>query len=147
MAKTLDIGDGKTLKIPERIKVVPPPEHAPPIKLTGEVGKITSTIYFYASQQGQLQAVEKDFLTLESSLFGTPVWTEWLGGSGAKTSVKLAILSKYVEGAELSPFMKELLPYFVEQKLLVRLLGSNLVVFFLSHNKVVVAKYKYRVFR
>lgn len=41
VAQTLDLGDGKTQKIYERIKVEPAPEHRPPIKLAGPVGKIT----------------------------------------------------------------------------------------------------------
>jgi len=74
VATTLDLGDGKTQKVYERIKVTPPPEHAPPLRLSGEVGKITSNIYFYASSNGQLDAVEKDFKTIESTLLGTKEW-------------------------------------------------------------------------
>lgn len=44
MAQTLDLGDGKTQKIFERIKVEPSPEHRPPIKLSGPVGKITRCV-------------------------------------------------------------------------------------------------------
>lgn len=44
VAQTLDLGDGKTQKIFERIKVEPTPEHRPPIKLSGPVGKITRCV-------------------------------------------------------------------------------------------------------
>ncbi len=127
MAQTLDLGDGKTQKIFERIKVEPSPEHRPPIKLAGPVGKITrcaawpgiagavggragdrwircvdesmptpatfilppthdistphhpptpknSNLYFYASMNGVLEAVEKDFHAIETGLLSTKDW-------------------------------------------------------------------------
>ena len=116
MAQTLDLGDGKTQKIFERIKVEPPPEHAPPLKLAGPVGKITSNLYFYASMNGVLDAVEKDFKVIEKDLIGTK---EWINSNGWTTTQKLELVNKFMAKATgLSNFTKELLPYFVEQKIL-----------------------------
>jgi ATP synthase F1 delta subunit len=115
VAQTLDLGDGKTQKIFERITVTPPPEHAPPIKLSGPVGKITSNIYFYASMNKCLDAVEKDFKTIESTLLNTK---EWLNSNGLTFEGKVTWIKGYTGKASLSPFTKQLLEYFVEQKLL-----------------------------
>ncbi|TFJ80013.1 hypothetical protein NSK_008571 [Nannochloropsis salina CCMP1776] len=116
VAQTLDLGDGKTQKIFERIKVEFPPEHCPPMRLSGPVGKITSNLYSYASMNGVLDAVEKDFHLVEKDLIGTK---EWLNSNGWTTTQKLEMVNKFMSKAgSLTPFTKELLPYFVEQKML-----------------------------
>ena len=86
------------------------------MKLAGPVGKITSNIYFYASMNGVLDAVEKDFKVIEKDLIGTK---EWLNSNGWTTTQKQELVSKFVAKAgSLSNFTKELLPYFVDQKIL-----------------------------
>jgi F0F1-type ATP synthase delta subunit len=86
------------------------------MKLAGPVGKITSNLYFYASMNGVLDAVEKDFKLIEKDLIGTK---EWLNSNGWTTTQKLELVNKFVAKAgSLSSFTKELLPYFVEQKIL-----------------------------
>jgi len=86
------------------------------MKLAGPVGKITSNLYFYASMNGVLDAVEKDFKLIEKDLIGTK---EWLNSNGWTTTQKLELVNKFVAKAgSLSSFTKELLPYFVEQKML-----------------------------
>lgn len=115
MAQTLDLGDGKTQKIYERIVVTPPPEHAPPLKLTGQVGRITMNVYFYASSRGVLDAVEADFKTIEVGLLNSK---EWKNSSGATSEEKLKLINDFFGKNKISDFTKELLPYFVEQKLI-----------------------------
>lgn len=114
----LDIGDGKTVEIPARMEVKANPEHEPPYRLSGEVGKITSTIFTFASKNGQLAAVEKDLKTIQETLFPSQDWVNTLGGAGGTKEEKLKVLDKYLKAKKMSKFTCELLPYFVEQKLL-----------------------------
>jgi len=117
-ATKLDLGDGKTIDIPARMDVKANPEHEPPYRLSGEVGKITSTIFTFASSKGELAVVEKDFKTIQDTLLPSPAWINTLGGAGGTKEEKLAVLSEFLKVKKMSPFTSNLLPYFVEQKLL-----------------------------
>jgi ATP synthase F1 delta subunit len=115
VVQKLDLGDGKTQNIYERIVVTPPPEHAPPIKLPGQVGRITSNLYYYASSAGVLEAVEKDFKTIEEKLLGGE---EWRTSRGATSEEKLELITKFTTENKCTDFTKEVLAYFVDQKLI-----------------------------
>lgn len=118
VASTIDLGDGQTKDIPVRVKYQVAKKDEPPLKLSGPVGKISMTLYTFASQDGHLEAVEKDFATMDKTLFGTQLWNEWLKGAGAKTSAQMVILEDYMKTTTLSPFIKKLLPYFVEERMM-----------------------------